>query len=495
MGRPLWAAIRDGFLEGCGRVDFDFGTVDTGATAWVLVSAVLVLVMTPAIALFYGGMVRAKHVLSMIMQSFVTIALASLVWIVAGYTLAFGEGNGFVGDLRFAVLAHMDEVVPGFTGEKAMVIPPLVFAIFQMMFAVVTPALIVGSAVGRWRFKAFILFMTLWSLLVYPVVAHWIFSPTGWARDENGAVLDGLDLPHALDFAGGTVVHANAGAAGLALAWVLGPRLGWPWRGQDRPSPHNLPMMLLGAALLWVGWLGFNAGSALTLRPDGTTVVAAYAFVNTVAAASSAMLTWVCGERLLTSKRKATTLGAASGMVAGLVAVTPAAGYVATRDAVLIGVMAGFGCGIALPLKTWLRADDTLDVAALHLVGGVIGSLGVGFFATTEVNPDGADGLFSGGGWGQLVAQAVTVVAVVAYSLVVTYLLGRVVGRSLGDRGTVPDRGTRRGRVPQQAERDGLDQSLHGESAYRWVDASPPDAADESQAPKRSRTVASDEEG
>jgi ammonium transporter, Amt family len=416
-----------------GLVPFDATKVDLGATAWVLICAALVLLMTPGVAFFYGGMVRAKHVLSMLMQSFVTIALASLTWVMVGFSLAFGQGNAVVGDLHFAGLRNMDEVLPGFTGTHALLIPPLAFAIFQMMFAVITPALITGSTADRWRFGAFVPFVVLWSVLVYAPVAHWVFSPQGWAEHAG-----------ALDFAGGTVVHANAGAAGLAMAIVLGRRRGWPG---EQMRPHNLPFVLLGASLLWFGWFGFNAGSAL--RPDG---VAAYAFVNTHVSACIGLVAWVCVERLRYGK--ATTLGAASGAIAGLVAITPCAGFVTPVGAIVVGALSGAGCALAVSVKSWFGFDDSLDVVGVHLVGGVIGSLGVGLFATKAINPNGADGLFYGGGYGQLAAQAVTVVVVVTYSFGMTMLLGTLLGRLVGNR------------VPARDEVSGLDLSLHGESAY-----------------------------
>src|SRR5262249_14200122 len=302
------------------------------------------------------------------------------------------------------------------------------------------------STADRWRFEAFVPFMVLWSILVYAPVAHWVFSPVGWAEHIGNT--------KALDFAGGTVVHANAGAAGLAMALGLGRRRGWPTQ-QDEMRPHNLPFVMLGAALLWFGWFGFNAGSAL--RPSGTTPdtqVAAYAFVNTNTATAMALLTWVFMERLIVGK--ATTLGAASGAVAGLVAITPCAGFVNPVGAIAVGALSALGCGVAVRMKTRLGYDDALDVAGLHLVGGVIGSLGVGLFATKLVNAAGSNGLFHHGGFHQLGAQAVTVIAVVAYSFVVTLILGSALGGIMRNRG----------RVTPEQEEEGLDQSLHGESAY-----------------------------
>ena len=421
-------------------MNFNLSTVDSGATAWVLAATALVMLMTPGVAFFYGGMVRAKGVLSMILQGFATLALVCCTWALVSFSLAFGKGNGFIGDLHFAGLSHINEVIPGYSGSKAMVIPPLVFAIFQMMFAVITPALITGSTADRWRFRAFVPFVVAWSLLVYAPVAHWVFDPLGWASKMG-----------ALDFAGGLVVHANSGAAGLAVALVLGRRRGWP----DNPMrPHNLPLMLMGAAMLWFGWFGFNAGSALQAN-----TLAAYAFVNTTLAASTGLLAWMAVERLRFGK--ATTLGAASGAVAGLVAITPAAGFVNPVSALLIGIAAGAGCALAVSVKNWLRLDDSLDVGGVHLAGGLIGSLAVGLFATTSINPNGADGLFFGGGYGLLFHQAVAAVAVVSYSFAMTWVLASVLDRVVGLR------------VTAREEERGLDLALHGESAYEPAPALP----------------------
>ena len=420
---------------------FDLSTVDSGAVAWVLAATALVMLMTPGVAFFYGGMVRAKGVLSIILQGFAILALVSCTWAIVSFSLAFGKGNGFIGDLHFAVLNHIDEVLPGYTGPKTMVIPPLVFAIFQMMFAVITPALITGATADRWRFRAFVPFVVAWSLLVYAPVAHWLFDPLGWASKMG-----------ALDFAGGLVVHANSGAAGLAMALVLGRRRGWP---EDPMRPHNLPLMLMGAAMLWFGWFGFNAGSALAAN-----TLAAYAFVNTTLAASTGLLAWMAVEH--SRFGKATTLGAASGAVAGLVAITPAAGFVNPGCALLIGIAAGAGCALAVSVKSWLRVDDSLDVVGVHLAGGLIGSLAVGLFATTSINPAGADGLFFGGGYRLLVAQAVAAAAVVSYSFAVTWGLASVLDRLVGNR------------VTAREEERGLDLALHGETAYESATPLPP---------------------
>ncbi|GAB3669519.1 ammonium transporter [Actinocorallia lasiicapitis] len=414
---------------------FDFSTVDSGATAWVLASTALVLIMTPGVAFLYGGMVRGKNVLSTMIQSYVTMAVVSVVWVLVSYSLAFGGGNPIIGDLHFAGLLNMDEQVPGFAGESSQVIPPLAFAAFQCMFAIITPALITGSAAERWRFGAFIPFMVLWSVVVYGPVAHWVFSPDGWLYKAG-----------ALDFAGGTVVHCNAGAAGLAMAIVLGRRIGWP---RAHMPPHNVPFILLGVALLWFGWFGFNAGSALRANN-----LAAYAFVNTNTAAAAALLTWVLVERIRYGKP--TALGAASGAVAGLVAITPCAGYVDPLGSLGVGVLAGLGCALVVPLKNRLQIDDSLDVCGLHLTGGLIGSLALGLFATKEANPDGVNGLLHGGGAHQLVLQAAAVGAVTFYSFFVTYFLALILD-------FLP---ARRNRVSAQDEAVGLDFSLHGETAY-----------------------------
>jgi ammonium transporter, Amt family len=416
-------------------VPFDLTKIDTGATAWVLASAALVLIMTPGLAFFYGGMVRAKHVLGMLMQNYVTIALVSIVWVAVSFSLAFGKGNGFVGDLHFAGLNHMNETLPGYVDNFAQVIPPIVFVVFQLMFAVITPALITGSTADRWKFGAFVPFIVLWSILVYGPVAHWVFSPEGWLFKRG-----------ALDFAGGTVVHINAGSAGLAMALVLGIRKGWP---KEQMRPHNVPFVLLGAALLWFGWFGFNAGSAL-----GANNLAGYAFANTNTATAAALLAWIAVEKL--KYGKPTTLGAASGAVAGLVAITPCAGFVSPLGSIVVGVLAGAGCALAVRLKTRLGFDDSLDVVAVHLVGGIIGSLCVGLLATLDTNPLGADGLFYGGGFSLLGKQALAVVCVMTYSFTVSFVLGKAINLFI------------KNRVSEDQEVEGLDLALHGETAYEF---------------------------
>lgn len=407
-------------------------TTDTGAAAWVLASAALVLLMTPGVGFFYGGMVRRHHVIGTMMQSFATLAIASVVWVVVGFTLAFAPGNPVIGDLRWLGLSDSSGSVAAAPG-----LPVMVFALFQMMFAVVTPALITGATAERWRFGAFCWFVAIWSLIVYAPIAHWVFAPEGWAARLG-----------AEDFAGGTVVHANAGAAALVMAVLLGRRRGWP---ESQGRPHNMPLVMIGCAMLWFGWIGFNGGSAY-----GATALAGTASVNTMVAASAGLLGWILTERIRYGKP--TGLGAASGIVAGLVAVTPAAGYVAPGGGIVIGLLAGVVCQLAVGLKSWFRLDDSLDVVAVHLVGGVVGALCVGLFSTASVNPAGHDGLFYGGGYHLLGVQAIAIAAVVAYSTIATFVIGLVLKQVLGHR------------VTGRAEVTGLDLSQHGEAAYDLVD-------------------------
>ena len=413
---------------------FDFESVDSGATAWVLASAALVLLMTPGLAFFYGGLVRSKNVLGMLMQNFAAIALVGLIWVLVGFSLAFGgDGNRFIGNFDFAGLQNMGQTIPGYVENFAQIIPPTVFVAFQMMFAIITVALITGSVAERWKFGAFVPFAVLWAVLVYSPVAHWVFSPTGWAFQRG-----------ALDFAGGTVVHINAGAAALALALLLGRRRGWP---KERIRPHNVPFVMLGAGLLWFGWFGFNAGSAL-----GANQLAGFAFLNTNTATCAALIAWIGVERLRDGK--ATAVGAASGAVAGLVAITPCAGFVSPLGSIAVGLLAGGACALAVSLKNRLRFDDSLDVVAVHLVGGIIGSLCVGLFSTVDVNTLGADGLFYGGGASLLGKQALVVLVVTIYSFAVTAVIGFLVNLVI------------KNRVPEEVEDEGLDTALHGESAY-----------------------------
>ena len=406
--------------------------VDSGNTAFVLLCTALVMLMTPGLALFYAGMVRAKSSLAMLMQSFVCLAVVSVAWLALGYTLAFGEdaGAGLIGDLRFAGFANVDEGVPGLD----LSIPPVLFATFQMLFAVLTVALLSGAIADRVRFGAFVAFAALWAVLVYAPLAHWVFAPSGWLASLG-----------VLDFAGGLVVEVNAGAAALALALVAGRRLGWP--GEAMP-PHNLPLTMLGAGLLWFGWFGFNAGSALAANG-----LAAQALVNTHFAAVGGLIAWIGIERLRTGS--ATSLGAVSGGVAGLVAITPACGFLDTGPSLLLGLLAGGASFFAVQFKHRLGYDDSLDVVGVHFVGGVVGTLFLGLFASSAVNAVvTSEGLLLGGGPAQLGRQTIGVLAATAFSFGVSYLLARGVDRVLPLRVT-----------PEQ-ERTGLDQVLHAEQAY-----------------------------
>jgi ammonium transporter, Amt family len=410
--------------------------IDTGNTAWVLASAALVLLMTPGLAFFYGGMVRSKNVLGMLMQNFVAIGIVSVLWVLVAYSLAFSNSGlgGFVGDLHQFGLGHMTQTVAGYTGPLAQSIPPLVFVAFQLMFAVITPALITGASADRLKFGAYCVFIAVWLILVYAPIAHWVFSPEGWLFKRG-----------AEDFAGGTVVHANAGAAGLALAIVLGKRLGWK---KDPMRPHNLPFTLLGAGLLWFGWFGFNAGSAL-----GANNLAGYAFVNTNTATAAAMLGWIIVEKLRDGH--ATTLGAASGAVAGLVAITPAAGFVSPVGSIFLGFIAGAVCSLAVLLKYKLGYDDALDVVGVHLVGGVSGALLIGIFGTTRATGIGINGLAYGEhSFHLLRIQAEAVGAAVGYSFVATLIIAKIIDLIMGLR------------LTKDEELEGMDTVLHAETAY-----------------------------
>jgi Amt family ammonium transporter len=405
-------------------------TPDPGDTAWLLTCTALVLLMTPGLAFFYGGMVRAKNVLAMLMQNYVCIAVVSVTWVLIGYTLAFGDGNGVLGGFRFTGLAHTAEPVPG----VSLTIPPLLFMAFQMMFAVITGALIAGAVADRVRFGPFLAFITLWSVVVYAPLAHWAFSPQGWIAQLG-----------ALDFAGGTVVEIDCGAAGLAVALVVGKRTGWP---KEAMPPHSLPLTLLGAGLLWFGWFGFNAGSAL--HADG---LAVNALVATHLAGVGGLLAWIALERWRTGS--ATTLGAASGAVAGLVAITPACGYLQPLPALALGATAGAVCLSAVQLKYRLGYDDSLDVVGVHFVGGVVGMLAVGLAASHAVNPGVThEGLLYGGGLWLLGRQVVAIAAAASFAFAASWLLASAVNRFLPLR------------VSLEHEHTGLDQSLHAESAY-----------------------------
>jgi Amt family ammonium transporter len=406
--------------------------INPGDTAWVLASAALVLFMTPGLALFYGGMVRAKNVLGMLMQNFFCMGLISVIWAALTYSLAFSGDNKWIGNLDLAWLRDAAATSP--TGFE-LSIPPLTFLAFQLMFAIITPALITGAVADRMKFSAWVWFIGLWAILVYAPIAHWVFSPAGWLFKRG-----------ALDFAGGTVVHINAGIAALAAVILLGKRKGWP----NHPMPpHALPFTLIGAGILWFGWFGFNAGSAL--KGDG---IAAQALVNTHMAAAAAMLGWLIVERLRTGH--ATTLGAASGLVAGLVAITPCAGFVGGMAPIYIGFIAGGVCALAISLKFKFGYDDSLDVVGVHLVGGLVGSLLLGFFADATINPAGTDGVFLGGGFGLFGEQVLAVVATMAWSFVVTFGIVFVLSKVLP--GGI--------RVSEEDEETGLDLTQHSETGY-----------------------------
>ena len=420
--------------------------MDTGDTAWVLMSAALVLLMTPGLAFFYGGMVRSKSVLNMLMMSFVTIGIVSVLWTLFGFSLAFGEGgNGFIGDLGYVGLGEAMKESTTINGAEYK-IPLLVFSMFQLMFAVITPALISGAIADRAKFLGWSVFVTLWTTIVYFPVAHWVFD----FGDADGNGAGWLAARGVQDFAGGTAVHINAGAAGLALAIVLGKRNGWP-KAQFRP--HNLPLVMLGAGLLWFGWFGFNAGSAL-----GANGLAGLAFTNTMVCAATAMLGWILVEKVRDGHP--TSLGAASGAVAGLVAVTPACASIVPWAAVLLGLVAGAICALAVGLKYRFGFDDSLDVVGVHLVGGIVGCLYIGLFGTERVAGAGgasANGLFYGGGVELLGKQALGAGAVLVYSFVISLVLGTLIEKTIGFR------------VDAEDEESGVDLAEHVESGYEFA--------------------------
>ena len=420
--------------------------LSSGDTAWVLTAAALVLLMTPGVAFFYGGMVRSKSVLNMMMMSLLAIAVVSVLWVAFGYSLAFGDGgNGFVGDFSAAGLSDLVGKLADNGGTYP--IPALAFAMFQLMFAVITVALISGAVADRMKFLAWIIFAAAWVTIVYFPVAHWVFDFGGSELGGDGAGwLANLGV---LDFAGGTAVHINAGAAGLALVVVMGKRIGF---GKVPMRPHNVPFVILGASLLYFGWFGFNAGSAL-----GANDLAAVAFTNTMVATAAAILGWLVVEKIRDGH--ATSLGAASGAVAGLVAITPACAFVEPGGAIAIGVIAGIICAFAVTMKYRLGYDDSLDVVGVHLVGGIVGCLLIGFFATTSVNALGKDGLFYGGDVSVLTTQAIGAGAVLAYSFIVTVILAFIL------------KFTVKLRVSSDDEVGGIDLAAHAESAYELGDS------------------------
>lgn len=411
--------------------------IDSGDTAWVLASAAMVLLMTPGLAYFYGGMTTAKSTLNMMMMSFVTIAVVSILWTVYGFSVAFGNGTSSLWG-TWDVTYLSDHLSALTDNGGTFPIPLLAFAAFQLMFAVITPALISGAIADRAKFMTWTIFVAIWVTIVYFPVAHWVFDFGGAASIGAGwLAASGVE-----DFAGGTAVHINAGAAGLALAIVLGRRIGFR---QGSSRPHNIPLVLIGAGLLWFGWFGFNAGSALAA--NGTAATALY---NTQVAAAAAIGGWLLVERLRDGH--ATAMGAASGAVAGLVAITPACAFIEPYAAVILGLVAGAICAGAVGLKYRFNYDDTLDVVGIHLVGGIVGCLFIGFFGAAKVL--GTDGLLYGGGFHLLEVQAKGAFAVMAYSFAVTFVIASVLDKTIGFR------------ISRAAELEGIDSAEHAEMAY-----------------------------
>ncbi len=412
--------------------------INSGDTAWVLAAAALVFFMTPGLAFFYAGFVRSKNVLGTIMQSFIVMGLVGVLWVVVGYSLAFGpDHGGLIGDFSWLGLKDVG-LEPSDT--YAVTVPHEAFMIFQAMFAIITPALITGAFAERAKFSTFLIFMVAWSLLVYAPVAHWVFALDGWlsAYDSEGLAASGIN---ALDFAGGTAIHVNAGAAALAAAIFYGKRKGY---GTEPMEPHNVPFIVLGAGILWFGWFGFNAGSA-----GAANGVAANAFVVTNSAAAAAALSWMFASWALTGK--ASVIGAAAGAVAGLVAITPASGFVQPMEALIIGGVAGTLCYLAIRLRARMGLDDSLDVVGVHGVGGMWGGIATGIFATAAIG--GVDGLIEGEP-SQMVDQIVGIGAVALYSFVVTGVILKVLDLTLGIR------------VKEDEEELGLDVTQHGERGY-----------------------------
>jgi ammonium transporter, Amt family len=402
--------------------------IDPAATAWLLASTALVLLMTPGLAIFYGGMVRTTGVLNMIMMSFISIPLVTVAWLLAGYTIAFTEGGagGLIGGLRHVgMLGIAPDTAHG-------TVPELLYATFQLAFAIVTAALVSGGIADRAKFAAWMVFVPVWTLVVYCVVAHWVWGPDGWLAKLG-----------VLDYAGGLVVEIVSGSSALALALVLGPRIGFK---KDAMRPHNLPFVLLGVGLLWFGWFGFNAGSALAA--NGT---AAAIFLNTLVAGCLGMLGWLSVEQVRDGRP--TTFGAASGVVAGLVAITPSCGTVNTLGAAVVGLAAGIVCSFAVGAKFRFNYDDSLDVVGVHFVGGVVGVSLIGLFATA-VMTSGPQGLFYGGGFTQLGKQGLAIVVVALYAFTVSFVLAKVIDRLMGFR------------LSPEDETTGVDFTQHAETAY-----------------------------
>jgi len=424
--------------------------LNSGDTAWILASTALVLLMTPGLAFFYGGMVRTKSVLNMMMMSIITVAIVSVLWVIYGFELAFGHkaDSPWFGNISFSGLGSQ---VNDFANNGGVYpIPVLVFAAFQLMFAIITPALISGAVADRAKFSAWAVFVAIWSTVVYFPVAHWVFAFGNKVGDTvtGAGYLAGLGVQ---DFAGGTAVHINAGAAALALAIVLGKRHGWR---RDPMRPHSLPLVMLGAGLLWFGWFGFNAGSSLAANG-----IAGLALINTQVATGGAILGWLLVERIRNGHP--TSLGAASGAVAGLVAITPACAFVDPWAAVVIGFVAGILCSLAVGLKYIFNIDDSLDVVGVHLVGGIWGSLSVGFFGTAAVNSIGLDGILYGGGTELLMKQLLGVSLVFVYSFIVTLIIGFAIEKTMGFR------------IKRENELEGIDLVEHAESAYEFAGTTP----------------------
>ena len=412
--------------------------LNTGNTAWMLTSSALVLLMIPGLAFFYGGMVRHKSVLNMLMMVMGALFTTGILWMLFGYSMAFGDSYGQLGLLGNVTQYFGLESL--MTNDPEAALPAMVFVAFQAMFACITVGLIAGAIADRTKYAAWMIFAVLWATIVYFPVAHWVFDLAG----DNGGWLYKLGV---IDFAGGTAVHINAGAAALALVLVIGKRKGWP---KTPMRPHNLPLVMIGAGLLWFGWFGFNAGSQLAA--DNT---ASVVFMNTFLATCAAALAWMATERLRDGH--ATSLGAASGIVAGLVAITPSCSSVTPIGATIIGLIAGVLCALAIGLKYKLGYDDSLDVVGVHLVGGLIGTLMIGFLAT-EVAPAGVNGLLYGGGLDQLGKQAIGAGSVLAYSFVIALILGFIIKATIGFR------------IPEDEEVGGIDLAQHAETAYELGD-------------------------
>jgi Amt family ammonium transporter len=410
--------------------------VNAGDTAWVLASSALVLFMTPGLAVFYGGMVRAKSALNMMMMSFAAIGVTTIIWVLYGYSLAFGKSNnGLIGGFEHIGLAGTLDQVVGATDHQ---IPTLAFAMFQLTFAIITVALLSGAIADRAKFGSWIVFVGLWITFVYLPICHWVFAAQ---NGEGGWIIDKLK---ALDFAGGLVVEINSGAAALALAIVLGKRDGFK---KDPMRPHNMPLVLLGAGMLWFGWFGFNAGSALSAGH-----LAATAMINTQISTAAAAMTWIIYEKMRNGK--ATTLGVASGAIAGAVAITPACGYLNPLGALALGLLAGVASAWAVTRKYKFGYDDSLDVVGVHGVGGLLGMLGIGLLATLTANAAGANGLFFNGGATQLNRQIIAIIVVALFSFCATWLIATLISKTIGFR------------VFRGDELTGLDTTFHAESAY-----------------------------